>query len=99
MAGLLDTWQNLCTPAQLYAILSVISILASLARGSVATLLPQILIAVVWTFALGWICSKGWTTASWVLVLFPFIFFALFFLFIVGALMKTEHRQERVARM
>jgi hypothetical protein len=93
MTGLIDTWQNLCTPAQLYAILSVVSILTAVARGSVSALIPQILMAVVWTFALSWICTKGWTTAAWVLVLFPFILLLLVLFFVASTFTKTERRR------
>ena len=70
-----------CTPAQLYLILGVISIIsAAFNKFSIETLLTNALFLVVWAWVLNWLCSKGFTAISWILVLLPFItmFFTYF---------------------
>jgi hypothetical protein len=37
----------------------------------------KLLFAFIWTFILGWLCSKGLKTLSWFLVLLPYIIIAL----------------------
>ena len=69
----IDTWNSLCTPAQLYAVLSLISIVLMAWQRQMNGVIAQALFAVVWTLVLGWICTKGWTGLSWFLVLLPII--------------------------
>ncbi len=90
---LTETWNNLCTPAQLYFIMSVIAFLYT-AWGfpkalSLNTFMFQSLIVLVWTYLLGLICSKGWTNVSWFLVIAPWIL-SLYLFFTV---MKNIHLQ------
>jgi hypothetical protein len=72
-----------CTPAQLYLVLGAIGIIMSFLKNySVETNLMHALFLVIWAWVLNWLCSKGFSAISWVLVLFPFImmFFAYFFI-------------------
>ena len=63
-----------CTPAQLYLILGAISIIsAAFKKFSIETLLTNALFLVIWAWVLNWLCSKGFTAISWILVLLPFI--------------------------
>ena len=72
-----------CTPAQLYLILGAIGIIsAAVNKFSVETLLTKALFLVVWAWVLNWLCSKGFTAISWILVLLPFIM-AFFTYFVV----------------
>jgi hypothetical protein len=72
-----------CTPAQLYLILGAIGILSTFIKNySVETLLTEALFLVIWAWVLNWLCSKGFTSISWVLVLLPFILVLFMFLFI-----------------
>ena len=72
MAGL-DAWNNLCTPAQVYAVLSMITIAGLAVQQNLKGVLANTVFAVVWTLALGWICTKCWTGFAWFLVLLPVI--------------------------
>ena len=84
--------RSLCTPAQIYFVISTVSILAMLSQnvmndnmytiGYYRTLMPfnnmvtfvcKILYVLFWTYALNFLCKKGYTTFSWFLVFFPFI--------------------------
>ena len=72
-----------CTPAQLYLILGAIGILSTFIKNySIETLLTEALFLVIWAWVLNWLCSKGFKSISWVLVLLPFILVLFTFLFI-----------------
>jgi len=78
-----ETWKGLCTPAQIYAVLALITIVGMAYKQQYGPIIAQALFAALWTFVLGWICTKGWTWVSWVLVLFPVILAVGFVIFIV----------------
>jgi hypothetical protein len=71
-------FSKLCTPAKIYFAIAVISTIIGLFSG-----LPlmyafwKLVFAFIWTFVLGWLCNKGFTSISWFLVLLPYIFIAL----------------------
>ncbi len=83
--------KKLCTPAYLYLVISVISliILAVQNLGSdptyaignyscpmeskLSVFIGHIIYIALWTIILNWICKKGFTSVSWVLVLLPFL--------------------------
>ena len=72
--NLSKTFSKICTPAQLYFLLGVITIISSLTmRMSITQRGINIIILLVWTFILNFICTKGWNSLSWFLVLFPYI--------------------------
>jgi ABC-type nickel/cobalt efflux system permease component RcnA len=60
---------SLCNPAKVYIAISVVSILASLMSDSISGVVFHGFMAVLWAFFLGWLCDKGHTTTSWLLVL------------------------------
>jgi len=63
-----------CTPAKIYFAIAVIATVFDLLNG--ATMMYafwQIVFASIWTFVLGWLCDKGYTSISWFLVLLPFL--------------------------
>lgn len=67
-------FKKLCTPAKLYFALAVLGSVLALVRG--IPFLPigiRLIFAFIWTMILGWLCKKGMTTLSWVLVLLPYI--------------------------
>lgn len=72
-----------CTPAQLYLILGAIGIIMGFLKNyGIWTLLTEAVFLVIWTWVLNWLCSKGFKSISWILVLLPFImtFFTYFFI-------------------
>lgn len=72
-----------CTPAQLYLILGAIGIIMGFLKNyGVWTLLTEALFLVIWAWVLNWLCSKGFKSISWILVLLPFIM-AFFTYFVV----------------
>ena len=75
-----STLGNLCTPAQLYLALSIIAlIIFAFNSFSLGTIIVKIIFIAIWTFLLNWICSKGYTTISWILVVVPIIIVILMF--------------------
>jgi len=71
-------FSKLCTPAKIYFGIAVIAtVFALLSGASVMFAFTQIVFAFFWTFVLGWLCDKGYSSISWFLVLLPYIIMAL----------------------
>jgi len=65
---------SLCTPALVYLIVSSITILfIFMQKFTILTLGLKVAFVIAWTWILNYICSKGFTSISWVLVLLPYI--------------------------
>jgi hypothetical protein len=85
-------FSKLCTPAKIYFGIAVIATIFSLLNGaSVITEFWKIVFAFIWTFLLGWLCKKGYSSISWFLVLLPYIIMALAMLKIYNV--TNEQRQ------
>ncbi len=88
-------FSKLCTPAKIYFAIAVIAMIFSLFNGaSIMMELWKILFAFIWTFVLGWLCKKGYTSISWFLVLLPYIIMALAMLNIY----HVTHEQRQIMR-
>jgi hypothetical protein len=84
---------TLCNPAMLYLILSIITILMGIsAQVQVSVYIVKLIWMVVWVYILNLLCSKGYTTVSWVLVLLPFILIAFMALMMLEVTMRLAHR-------
>ena len=71
------TLRDLCTPATLYLIISVITILFSLFSGvKIIGIAMKGVFAIFWTFILNLLCQNGYKSVSWFLVLFPYVVMA-----------------------
>ena len=76
----MKSFDDLCSPAKLYFILSVIACIAALINGvKIMQVAINLIIAFAWTAVLSWICGKGFTGVSWFLVLVPYIIMLLVF--------------------
>jgi len=78
---------NLCPPAIIYIIFSVIQILFDLSYGMFNTAIMKSIVAVIITFLLNWLCQKELTIVSWLIVFIPFMlmtFIVAFLLYIFG---------------
>jgi len=85
-------FSKLCTPAKIYFAIAVIATIFALFNG--ATLMfafMKLVFAFIWTFILGWLCDKGYSSISWFLVLLPYIIMALAMFNIYHV--TYEHRQ------
>lgn len=75
---------QLCTPAMIYFVLSILSlVISAFYQLNVASILVQLLFIALWTWILNFFCKAGYTALSWVIVFFPFIMAALLFLNLV----------------
>ena len=69
---------NFCSPALLYLILSVFSILLAVLMNVLPVLIiSKLVFTLLWTWFLNFLCVKGYKTVSWILVLLPFIIIML----------------------
>lgn len=74
-------FKELCTPARLYFLISVIAIIISLFSGfHFMALLMNAGFVLVWTYVLNFLCQKGLKAFSWFLVLVPYFFILIGFL-------------------
>jgi hypothetical protein len=83
-------FSKLCTPAKIYFGIAVIATIIALFNGvSFMLAFSKIFFAFIWTFVLGWLCDKGYSSISWFLVLLPYIVIVLAMFRIAHI---TEHR-------
>ena len=73
---------DLCPPAIVYLVLSVISIVITARGVSVSSLFVNALFVGLWTFLLNVLCQRGYTALSWILVLLPLILLIVVIFFI-----------------
>ena len=62
------------------------------AQVQVGVFVVKLIWMVVWVYILNLLCSKGYTTVSWVLVLLPFILIAFMALMMLEVTMRLAHR-------
>ena len=70
---------SLCTPALIYSIIAFVGLFWALFKLSITTVLVKLLLVVFWTWFLNFLCSKGYTSISWFLVILPYILILLMF--------------------
>jgi len=86
---------DLCTPAQIYFVLSLISLVfVIMKRFQFSVIMIKLLTIAVWTWFLNFLCSKGYKSVSWFLVLLPFIVMALGFIMVMETV-ATRAPQQR----
>ena len=67
-------FSKLCTPAKIYFAIALFVSMFELYKGvHIMNVFVKLLIALIWTVILGWLCSKGFKMVSWFLVLLPYI--------------------------
>ena len=87
----MKSFDDLCSPAKLYFVLSVIACVAALINGlKFGQVMINLIIAFAWTAVLSWICGKGFTGVSWFLVLVPYIIMLLVFFKISKDISKSQ---------
>lgn len=71
---MLEKFNKLCNPAKLYFALVILFIVVSLFSNiNILAIFFKLIFALIWTSILNWLCSKGYTTISWIIVFLPFI--------------------------
>jgi len=74
---------KLCSPALLYLILSLFSVLIALSsKFQPFTILVKLIFISLWTYFLNFLCIKGYSDVSWFLVVLPF--FIMLGMFIIA---------------
>ena len=87
----MKSFDDLCSPAKLYFVLSVIACIAALINGlKFGQVMINLIIAFAWTAVLSWICGKGFTGVSWFLVLVPYIIMLLVFFKLMKDISKSQ---------
>ena len=71
---------SFCMPAKVYLVLSLLGMIYTLFSGSIGIVILHLLFIVLWTWFLNWLCDNGYSSISWLLVLFPYFIFMLVFL-------------------
>jgi F0F1-type ATP synthase assembly protein I len=88
-------FKELCTPARIYFVVTVLFCLISLFNGMpFLAVAMKLFFAVIWTYILGWLCKKGLTAVSWFLVLLPFIIFLLGFFGLMHFFKMTQEKNK-----
>jgi len=78
---LTKTFKELCTPAALYFVISVIAIIVALFNGmKLMAVGIKAIFVIIYTFFLNFLCKKGFKSVSWFLVLLPYILMLAIFL-------------------
>ena len=72
-------FQELCTPAKIYFIIALLSTFLAIVNRvcCIETTLTNLVFALIWTYILSWLCSKGYESVSWFLVLLPYVLILL----------------------
>ena len=74
-------FSKLCSPAMIYFVIAMISLIIGFFTNlSIISLLVNGFFIIAWTWFLNFLCNKGYKTISWILVILPF-FMAFFTLF------------------
>jgi hypothetical protein len=77
-SSLQGKFEALCTPAQIYLLVALLScIIALFSKVNFLAIGVKLLFAVIWTYILNWICKKGYSGLSWFLVVFPYVLILL----------------------
>ena len=88
------SFNSLCTPAKIYLILAITVFIHSLFYTvKLFDILWSLIWIPLWTLFLNWICSKGYTFISWILLFLPLIIVVLSIALIVSTVKKNDiHR-------
>jgi hypothetical protein len=86
----------ICNPALVYLIMSIISIFgyiymdyASIENYPPSYIVMMSVFTLLWTWLLNYLCSSGYETVSWILVLLPIVLMVIIILVAIFALSKV----------
>ena len=65
--------EGICPPALIYLIFSISQVLIDTVKGYFNTALIKMIVTIVFTFMLNYLCSSGLGILSWIIVFIPFI--------------------------
>lgn len=88
---------ELCDPAKLYLVISIISILASLMTSNILGIVFHAISVILWAFLLGWICDQGYPGVSWFLVLaLPVLMITILIMGLVFVFSRSHGQQSKI---
>jgi len=88
MTDISEVFYKLCTPAQIYLFLALLSCFFALFNNmKLWTIFFKLLFSFLWTLFLSYICSVGYSGLAWFLVLFPYI---IIFFVMIGLLTMVK---------
>jgi hypothetical protein len=92
---MLKDFYSLCTPAKIYFAIAVIGCVIALFNSvAISAVAIKLLFAFIWTYVLGWLCKKGYSSISWFLVLLPYIIIVVAY---VGLLTLSKQQHKMIA--
>jgi hypothetical protein len=66
-------YSNLCYPAVLYFVISVIYLIINIFTNfNILSIIINVILIVSWTLLLQFLCSIGYNIISWVILILPF---------------------------
>ena len=75
---------KICTPAMVYLVLSLFSLVLVIFKGmSASSVIIKGLFVLAWTWFLNFLCVKGYKNISWFLVILPFLLMLAMFVMAV----------------
>jgi hypothetical protein len=75
--------KDMCMPAKVYFALALIAvIMTSITSFNFSNIVFSIVVLILWSLLLNWICSLGFTGMSWALIIVPFV--SILFTLIIG---------------
>lgn len=85
---IVNTVKNLCTPAFIYLVISMFSLLAMLSenKSTISAYVVNIIYIAIWTWILNYMCSSGYTNIAWFILALPYIILLLSIPFIYKAI-------------
>ena len=89
-------FEKLCSPAKLYFVVAIITMIIGLFSGfHMMAIVGKLVFALLFTFLLNWLCSKGYKSLSWFLVLLPYV---LLLLGMIGFLALSKQQQQQLSK-
>ena len=88
-------FKELCTPAKIYFVISIIAVLMALFKGiAIMAIVVKVVFVLFWTYILGFLCKKGYKAVSWFLVVMPYV------LILIGGMemMRLTGYQQRMSK-
>ena len=69
-----DYVQKMCLPAKIYLAILIFTIILAVYQGiGLSIILFKTVFGFIWMWILNWICSKGYTNLSWIILLLPYV--------------------------
>ncbi len=69
--------------------------LGSITQVSIIISILHLIVTIVWALFLDFLCSKGFGTLSWFLVLFPYIVGTIALIFFIGAAAGVKYNKKQ----